>query len=282
MISYQYDETLLIEHGQVFPDEIVEDTWVVFHGTSGQFEKEIEKNGLSWQNSKITKKIMEDIVAIYTKLNWCGLNNDGLAVLNPWSLKSDFSTNKVKPIFFGESCYRASWFAMHGFAGGESARAIRFAIEDLETFLEDTGVRENYLNNLNADFEEYGCVTNHFTGDILKEPPKMPDLNWLRIELKKLVHVKKYCDKLYLNHNFGVVYAVKFSTEDLPNIEYRKSMGVVYHGTVIPEKLIAKICFPSNWMRPYSKDWRRIAFQGVGESFDEDAVNLFRKRNSKK
>ena len=46
------------------------------------------------------------------------------------------------------------------------------------------------------------------------------------------------------NSILGVVYAVKFSTEDLPNIEYQKIVGVVYHGIVIPEKLIAKICFP--------------------------------------
>lgn len=59
-------------------------------------------------------------------------------------------------------------------------------------------------------------------------------------------------------------------------------MGIAYHGNVIPEKLIAKVYLPSNWMKPYSKDWRRVAFQDVGKPFNEDILSLFRKRNSKK
>ncbi len=256
MMVYEFDAELLNEKVQLFPDEIENDPWVVFHGTSSIFESEIDDHGFQWKPSIVTKKEVSHVVDIFTKMNWSGKDGGGLPILKPFSLESDFALGNTKPIYFASTSYRALLYSTHEFSCGETARALRKSIQDLEDYLKDKNIRD-------ADMEykmmEYNKLVS-LNAKVGMRPIEV-DLNWLEAELKKLSELKNRCINAYKQSSHGVVYAVKFTQEDIcdnNNFDNHPSRGLRVFSKVPKEKIVGKISISSTLEYPSLYDKKRI------------------------
>ena len=218
-----------------FPKEIVEDDWVLYHGTCKPFEKSIEKNGLNTSlPNPITREVIQRLVGCFEWLNWSGDNAGGYAVLNSFTLGHDYSFDN-KPIYLGESFRRSLTFASEDFAGGEGCRAVRKGIRDLHNFLKDPDVR---LAAQNQQIRE----TVNERGEVIPEDLKLiEDLDWLRNELSDLNPVEQYVNRIANQHQYGIVYAIRFDEADLLKMKHNSCMGIMHFGTIHPSKIIAKL-----------------------------------------
>lgn len=221
----------------LLPTEILHDDWVLYHGTSNLIEKDIETNGFHADRaSLITKEVIQKIVDCFNRLNWYGDDGGGYCVLKPFTLQHDHSYYESKPIFLGESCRRSLLYATKDFAGGEGARSVRKSIRDLRSFLENEEVR---LNALMKPIKE---TLNEF-GDVLyaDTPLCETELGWLYEALRKLESVEHYVNNCSENHEYGIVYAIRFNEDDIVHMGSNSSMGLTYSGPLNSDKIIAKL-----------------------------------------
>jgi len=148
MRELAFEADRVISSGELFCSDIEDDPWIAFHGTTSSFERAIDSQGLVPQAALISKSEIKRVVKVFDAIHWAGRSTAGLAVLKPFSLQHDLAESELKPISFGEISYRASLFATRDFAGGESARALRYSLRDLEAFLSDSQLRESNLKRL--------------------------------------------------------------------------------------------------------------------------------------
>ncbi len=256
MLTYAFDPELLNEKTQLFPDEIENDPWVVYHGTSSLFEAEIDDDGFQWKSSIITKKDVSNVVDIYTEMDWIGNDGGGFQVLKPYSLEHDFFKRDFKPIYFGETSYRSLLFATHEFAGGETVRALRKSIQDLEDYLNSKSIRDEVLNN--RVFEYHDLISKNAQ---VGSPPKEVDLIWLQEKVEKLQNLKGKCTEFYNAYEYGVVYAVKFSKKDIENkkdFEFNGCMGLKVFSKISSQKIVGKIYIPKTFVNPFLTDMKQV------------------------
>ncbi len=242
MMIHEFDAELLNEKVQLFPDEIENNPWIVYHGTSSVYENEIDSIGFMWEPSLFTKDEISNVVDIYTIMDWAGNDQGGFVVLKGYSIDHDFSTGNTKPIYFGETSYRSLLYATKSFAGGETARALRKSIQDLENYLEDKNIRDADTNYRMLDYNKLVSLNAQ-----VGEPPKEVDLLWLKNEVEKLQSLKEKCLEVYSAHEYGVIYAVKFDQEDIKNsddFEFNSCMGLKVFSKISPEKIVGKVHIP--------------------------------------
>jgi hypothetical protein len=236
--EFAYDQASIEEHGELFPEEIFADPWIAFHGTSGARANAIESNGLRWPAELISKKDVEFVVEIFRAIDWAGLSKGGLPVLEPFSLNHDFRGNESKPTYLAEYSVRAMTYASHDFAGGETCRALRYAFNDLQSYLDSVEVRRAH-----ATGQGRRMSTSSRGSETV-------DMVWLRQKLSECAKSRRICESAFAKHTFGVVYAVQFDPIDLTQLGIRKSMGIEFRGVIAPCKLVAKVSIPNNAKSP--------------------------------
>jgi hypothetical protein len=213
----------------LFDETLDRDPWIAFHGTTNAFEAEIDLFGLNANRCRFTRAEIADVVALFDGVGWAGEQVGGFAVLKPWSLGFDRSSSEYPRLYLAESSYRASLYATQDFSGGETARALRYAFQDL------------------------GRYADGLVGDGTADQRQ-----WVRHKLEDLSSVERTAKDLYRNHDYGVVYAVRMTADDLPHLEYSSSMGVIASIALSPNRLLAKAAIPKDWRRATVTDWRRI------------------------
>ncbi len=256
MTTYEFNSELLNKKVQLFPDEIENDPWIVFHGTSNLFESDIDAYGLQWKSSIVSKEEVSHVVDIFTKMNWSGKDGGGLPILKPFSLESDFALGNSKPIYFAETSYRALLYSTHEFSGGETVRALRKSIQDLEDYLQNKNIRDADMEYKLIEYNK--LISLNAKVDMC---PREVDLNWLEAEVEKLSELKKRCIDAYDQAKYGVIYAVKFTQEDIDeknNFDYHRNMGLKVFSRVPKEKIVGKICISSSLEYPSLYDEKRI------------------------
>jgi hypothetical protein len=206
---FDFDETQLSEAGRFFPPDISNDSWVAYHGTCSLFEADIDRDGLRWTQGVCSLQEVEEIVRIFRSMNWEGVSGGGFPVLAGFTLDHDFQWGNTKPLFFAETSGGAAGFASPDFAGGETARAIRYAMRDLRLYLDDDRVRSEHYEN-----QRRWCV------EVLQQnglPSRVirVDLNWLCDQLRELEQLTNDCQSLQTSYTHGVVYAARFSPRNL-------------------------------------------------------------------
>ena len=249
LIKYTFDKELLNNKTQLFPDAICDDPWVLYHGTSNLAEMCIEEGGIFRAEDNIQKEDVEKVVNIYKVLNWCGVDQGGLAVLEPFSLLHDFSEKNVGAIYMAETSYRALLYATYDFAGGEVARALRKAINDIDRYFSEPKLRYEHLDMLKMEYEQTGKVGM---------PQECIDMFWLESELRCLESIRRKSKAPQEQYAYGIVYAVRFNENDCQNLRYHQSMGVIASGTIRPEKMVAKVLIPSDFNYVFQQYDRRI------------------------
>jgi hypothetical protein len=227
-----------------FPDEITLDPWVLYHGTSGLSESQIDSKGLSCNTPTFEKREIEAVDAIFETLQWNGRTGASRAVLQPFSIVHDFGDSSLKPLCFAESAYRAMTYATRDFAGGEAARAIRYSFDELWEFVTDEEVRELHLQRLFRAAED----AKHFS--VALPSPEIPDLVTIRGKLESLASLRARAQYFSKNHRYGVVCAVRFEPSDLDAMSYHGAMGIKCFDVVSPDRIIGKTHVPVDYDNP--------------------------------
>ena len=244
LAHYPFDPDLLAAGGILFPQEIEDDPWIAFHGTTSSHEDSIDNRGLTPAALRVTKDEVVSVVAIFESLHWAGRSHGAFAVLKPFSLDHDFATSDSKPIFLAETSLRAATFATQDFAGGETMRALRYAIDDLRDYCHDADLRAAHLRRLKAEYEH--LEGTRFYPDFIRET----DLYELGKRLRALDDLRSRCWADFENHSHGVVYALRFTPDDAANIEYHQTMGLKAWAPLPSRYIVGKVRVSCDWRPP--------------------------------
>jgi hypothetical protein len=218
----------------LFSSEIEGNPWVFYHATSSVYEASIESEGLLWKPSVCSQTDLEAIARIYKSINWCGLNRDGYAVIESFSLQGDFRNTGRKPIFFREYSIRSLHYAGKSWAGGESATAVRNALEDLDAYISDPRIRDQHYER-----QRDACIRLVKSGGIPSKVIKV-NLEWLTDRVKELEPLRTRCDSLLHAHRYGIMFAVIFKPEDLAHLEFCPSSGLRCYKPLTPDRIVGK------------------------------------------
>lgn len=239
-----FDPNLVANTGGLFPSAIEDDPWIYFHGTSGNVEGSIERRGLDSARIIVTKAEVASVVAIFDELHWSGRHAGGLAVLKPFSLNHDFAVGAHKPIYLAETSGRASVFACRDFAGGESVRALRYAIQDLTEYFSDARISKEHVARLEREYEPL-VGTSHYP-QFLREG----DVERIASRVTALTELQSRCRAPFDDHPYGVIYAIGLSNADAVNLEYHASMGLKAWESIPKSQMLAKMRIPQNYEPP--------------------------------
>jgi len=197
----------------LFPPEIENDRWVLYHATSSVAEQQVDSEGLKWKSTTYSRSDIGQLVSIFQSMNWNGIHLAGMPVLVPFTQNGDFGSEDRKPIYFDiDGRAAAPYYTTRDCAGGETARAVRYAMADLELYLEDESVRN--------------------------QPPV--DLDWLRDSIAALSDLRKRCFDIQETYKYGIVYAVRFVPDDLESLTYHDSMGIRCFRELPADRIVGK------------------------------------------
>lgn len=256
-----------------FEKQYFSDPWAAYHGTSSINEHSIEEQGLQWSNLKYSRSDIALVTSLFEKLCWFGAKSDGLTVLLTYTQYDfDYSESKnTKPVYFAESSMRALRYAQHSWAGGETARALRIAFEELGRYRDDDEFRRNqiaksymmlkdrlhcrlpkHLDLKENDIYEHSQIRelwDHFAGygcrfsiipDKVANPPVVYEKQWLVDQLNALEHLREKVFSMRDDYLYGVIYVVRFDEQDIPYLRYSDSGGLISLRSIPPTKLVSK------------------------------------------
>lgn len=278
-----------------FPEDISDDLWVVYHGTSNHVEEKIEKHGFMWQSELYSKSEVSKVIEIFDRLHWVGTDMGGLVVLATYT-QYDFErgdSEGTKPIYFAETPFRGMLYASLDWAGGETTRALRHAFRDLDRYLNSEEFRRkemwkswrrlservicNLPNRLKVHSEDdispkkIRALWKYFarlglrigTGPESGIKPVVFSEDWLRKKLTTLKHVRERCDCLIKSYKYGIVYAVKFSESDIPFLAYSGSSGFMTNKTIPPDRIDSKVRIYPNVYYEFRKNNNLLGKNGL-------------------
>ena len=238
---------------EIFPIDIYESPWVLFHGTTNVFANNIERQGFKWTDDLYSKENIKEVVSIFKSMDWRGFGGDAYNALANFTLTNDFARGNNKPIFFTGEPEMAIGYTNEFRVGGETAGCLKYAIENLQTFLESELERNNYrawrFNSLTSTFRiplpprfaamipkktsaqdckdlamhiesviGRKCVFNELDitrGDQATYQPWDEDLNWLADKLKNLEVILNRLNSITSEYDYGIIYAVEFNKTDV-------------------------------------------------------------------
>ena len=243
----------------LFPDSIDRDAWVFYHATSSLAEDAIDSMGLAWTPAICSFEEVETLVRIFRSMNWSGLHTGGYVVLASFTLQGDFQGKKAKPIYFREYSCRSLIYAKRDLAGGESASAVRLAMRDLEGYHRNQAVRQEHYEH-----QRQACIQEVRSG-YLPTPVMRVSLEWLGRQIEALGELWARCEEICTRHTHGVVYAVRFTPDDLPFLDYSDPMGLRCYRPLPVERIVGKA-------RILAPDFDPPA----GNGYEEFEANLWR------
>jgi len=203
----------------------------LFHGTSSQFLPQILIKGIGCESEvQISRSEIDQILTSYELIKWKGLHGGGFSVLSTFSV-FDFNQAELKPVYLPQTSKRAQTYASKDFAGGECARAVRYAIEDLRKYIDNYSIREEaFYQNIRDEkpwIDEYSEFFEDNTNSIYL----------LKNELKLLSPLEKKASYFFENHQEGIILTIEIEKEDLPFMKYNSSMGIQFFGTILPNRI---------------------------------------------
>jgi hypothetical protein len=229
---FDFDALPDTDLGDVFAEHSVSGDWIAFHGTSSVNENEIDNTGILGSQIS-TEKEIADLVSIYRSMNWPGRSSGGFGVLASFTWQRTIGV-PVRPVYLSHYAERCLLYSTKGYAGGETARAIRIALEDLVDYTKNEDLRQEHYN-----VQRYECE-DLVSKNAIPTPVIQVNLNWLRSKLAELQPLRDKAGNLRNQYRWGVVYAVRFSPDDLQWLADGGSEGVQGFGVIPPEKIAAK------------------------------------------
>lgn len=234
-----------LARGRLFSDELEEDPWVLFHGTSANNIPSIETRGFTFEKHPLQLEGLRLLVEVFETMNWVGSDMGGFAVLKTFS-SSDFNGDAASSVFLAEFGVRALRFATGEFAGGEKLRAVRRAYRDLERYRDDTELRAKHKARCEkevATLQSMGAAPSMIDA----ARPRIFDLDWLDARLQVLKELSASALEPAVNFTGGAVYAVRVNEGDLPILQNRSPMGIAALSTLSAARITSKMKIPSSF-----------------------------------
>lgn len=247
--EYSWSLDLILNQKRLFPNEFEEDLWLMFHGTSGFNIEAIERDGFSVSKLPVSPQNLGRVVAIFDRLKWAGRDQGGYPILKPFSLDYDFKNGR-SPLFFAEDSLRALTHAARDFAGGEKVRSLRRAISDLDAYLNDSNIRDTHSR---AKESEIKLLTELDADPSMIETARLPeiDLEWLRHEIGTIRSLRDIAESAWGRHDFGVVYALAMSEDDLEGLSWKSAMGIESVRDIPSSKIVGRVRVPGDFHSEY-------------------------------
>jgi hypothetical protein len=241
MREFKFDPKRVLNPGQdLFPAQVARDPWVMFHGMSADYAGLVEARGFTRRGAKLPARETRILLEAFLELGWNGYRQGGFP-----TLQALFRAERVAggSVCFGDTAKTSLPYATREYAGGESFRAVRIAIEDLE------------------ELDRQG-------------PLRRPARSRLRARLRSLEALRERARGLVTSFPGGVIYAVKFTRKELDGLELNSWMGARAKAGIPPARIIAKMSVPPSFECDKSK------IQRVASRFFEDprgpGILLFR------
>jgi hypothetical protein len=167
-------------------------------------------------------------------MNWQGSSGASLGVLTAftWSRTMELA---IRPVYLSDYPEGCLLYSTKEFAGGETARAIRYAMQELSDYLTDDHVRQEHYNIQQSEYKDLASKSAKTT------PVIKVNLDWLRAKLTALERLRYKATSLKDQYQCGVVYAVRLSTVDLPRLADGNLQGFQYFGTIPADRIAAKV-----------------------------------------
>ena len=233
--------------GRVFPEDIEKDGWVVFHGTCEANAKSIEQHGFRPTAVPVSSDDVEAVLTVFEQMKWEGADPAGLTILRAFA-RGDFDGEARSPVFFADNAAGALLYATREYAGGEKLRGLRIAIRDLQRYLGDEEVRAQHQADVVRDIlwlkERYGSDAV----PVEWRPPSV-DLEWLGMSVRALEGLSTRAVEWYERHGGGVVYAVRFTEQDVVQLGLKGGQGGLRtRAKVPPEHIVSKVSVPAQFV----------------------------------
>lgn len=227
------------------PDRIKNDGIIVYHGTSSQFSRSIEKRGFIPGDHSLLPYKMDDvkkICSIYERFGWFGINDGVWSNYN--TLKAYTSDSgrygEFKPISFAAAYEYARNYASN--PGGETVKAIIGAIDDFERFSIDSQLRTDHIKRQRLNQSDEYFLDQKLKYEIFIENSNdLPLLNSSLTEIKKVE--PDYID--IIKKHKPVIYAVKTQEDWFDETPDLLSIDLKLLKPISPSEIIAKIEFPN-------------------------------------
>lgn len=253
--EYPFDAARFVETQLLFPEEIEDDGWVLFHGTSSVYEERIDSEGLRPGQGAVTRAHLERLGSIYEGLGWCGWDSGGYAVLRGFSMSFDEAVVGGR-LFLAESSKRAALYASSDFRGGEKVRAVRKSLSELDSILNDRERQAQFV----AEHERRiaSGAPPWPMPPVLKPISTYEVLPWLRARVEALKDAREVVGAVG-HHDYGIVYAVRVPDGGpLHGLHYNPSMGIVAERDLPAAWLLGKVRLPDHFqVDPGEEDHRR-------------------------
>ena len=212
---------MAIQTFETFPDELVQDPLVLFHGTSNLAEEAIDRDGLVMVTGSEHDEIIMSFWRIYEGILQGMLVTNMKAFTSIPNWTSERQAYGIRPISLALTPFRCALFASAQYAGGEVARTVALVLEELEGFLSD--------EELHHKWRELSARRNRsmYEGGIPPEfsvPDGRLDLDALSSFLES---IKPKCEpylQLRQQYVYGVIYAVRLDAErDMQHLRWEPS-----------------------------------------------------------
>jgi hypothetical protein len=216
----------------LFPPSITNDPWVLYHATSSLVEGEVEAFGLVGKPSVVSGEHVLQLVTLYRRINWAGIHSDGYAALASFAL----GRNRYPwpHTWFRETSMHSLVYAQRSWAGGEWVMSFRQAFEDIQQFVLSEKIRATHLKQQIQTCKDLVARDG--------APSRVIEVNIEAVAaaLELLRPAFRACFQCVSEYKYGVVYAVRFSEEDVANLSDEGGAGILYLGAVPPDRLLAK------------------------------------------
>ena len=232
----------------LFEPTIERDPWIHYHATSSLSETSIDGKGIEWTKGLYTAQEVRDVVGVFDSINWVPDQLGGYSVLKAYSLGSDFQGSDHKPTYFRERAMRSLCYATKEFAGGETARGLRLALRDLDRYSTDESLRAEHYERSRSY-----AISQAQQGQV---PSRVIRVNcvWLQEVVAGFADLRKRCEDYEQRYEHGVVYAVRFTREDVPWLTWCGASGLRCYKPLPKERIVDKVritdCTESMGVRP--------------------------------
>jgi hypothetical protein len=243
MKIFKFDAGRAAEPGRLFDDGIEEDPWVMYHGTSAFNGPTIERDGFRSPAESMPRGAVEQVTRIFEQMRW--KSSRGYMVLRDYSLGHNIPMSGCGRIFFAETSLRGLLYARREFAGGETCFALRKAFVDLQSYLDDSSVRESHDAYLAMRYKSLRRNNAH-QSELDKVMPASVELDWLRAQLDAVEPIRTLATDAFHRHNGGTVYAVKVQPEDVARFSWHREMGISTDRPVSADRILARVDTPSD------------------------------------
>jgi hypothetical protein len=232
-----------------FPNSIANDPMILYHASTSCFEEKIEQEGLKVGRVHFELEELQSIANLFYRLGWMG-KPGSMTTLKPFSINHDNQRHNIKPIYLGRTSYEVVNYARYQNSGGEIAKAVRYCFQDLYEFLNNESLRNEHKSRI-----EKQIYQAKIEGRVHESPKQSITLKELENSLVDLEHINQRAISLIENTEYGLVYAIKFSEDNIKDMLNHNWMGIKYFKDISPNQIVAKAIVPKEYRSKHSNDY---------------------------